>query len=326
MNEDAPFATCWVVSDGKPGMENPCRGIAEALGCAPVLKRIALRQPWRSLVPFWRWGLGAAFSTRGDRLDPPWPDLLIASGRQSVAAALHVRRASGGRSFTVQFQDPQISPRHFDLVVVGKHDRLTGDNVLAVRGSPCRVTPALLAAAKERFADQLAALPTPRVAVLIGGSNRVFNMTPAVAEGLAARLAALCAEGAGLMVTASRRTGTENEAVLRRALAPAIASGKAVFWQGSGENPYFGYLGWADAAVVTGDSVNMLSEANTAGLPTHVVELEGGSPKFRRMLDGFYADGAARRFNGDLAFWSPPRDNAACVVANEIRRRMKAKG
>lgn len=325
MNEDAPFAVCWVVSDGKPGMENPCRGIAEALGCAPILKRIALRQPWRTLIPFWRWGLGAAFSPRGDRLDPPWPDLLIASGRQSVAAALLVRQASGGRTFTVQFQDPQISPRHFDLVVVGKHDRLSGDNVLAVRGSPCRVTPALLGAAKLRFADQVAALPSPRVAVLIGGSNRVFKMTPATAEALAGSLAALCAQGAGLMVTASRRTGAENEAALRRALAPAMAAGQAVFWDGSGENPYYGYLGWADAAVVTGDSVNMLSETAAAGLPTHVVELEGDSPKFRRMLDGFYADGAARRFTGELAFWTPPGDNAANVVAREVRRRAESR-
>ncbi|HRJ62309.1 MAG TPA: ELM1/GtrOC1 family putative glycosyltransferase, partial [Azospirillaceae bacterium] len=67
--------------------------------------------------------------------------------------------------------------------------------------------------------------------------------------------------------------------------------------------------------------VNMLSDANAAGLPTHVVELEGGSPKFRRMLDGFYADGAARPFTGDLAFWAPPGDNPAEAVANEARRR-----
>lgn len=323
MNDDAPFADCWVVSDGKPGMENPCRGIADALGCDPVLKRIALRRPWRALVPFWRWGLGAAFSPAGDPVAPPWPDLLIASGRQSVAASLYARQASGGRTFTVQFQDPQISPRHFDLVVVGKHDRLTGDNVLAVRGSPCRVTPALLATARRRFADQLAALPSPRVAVLIGGSNRVFDMTPAVAAELAARLATLSADGAGLMVTASRRTGTQNEAVLRQALAPAVAAGRAVFWDGAGENPYYGYLAWADAAVVTGDSVNMLSEAGAAGLPTHVVELDGGSPKFRRMLDGFYADGAARPFTGALESWTPPRDNAADAVAAEIRRRVR---
>lgn len=324
-NLPADFS-CWVVSDGKAGMENPCIGIAEALGLAPTVKRIKLRQPWRTLIPFWRWGLAGAFSPAGDGVAPPWPDLLIASGRQSVAASLLIRRASGGRTFTVQFQDPQISPRHFDLVVVGRHDRLTGDNVLATRGSPSRVTPARLAAARARFADRLERLPRPRVAALIGGSNKVFTLTPAVAGALAAQLTALSAAGAGIMATASRRTGAESEAALRAGLAAPCADGRAEFWDGTGDNPYDGYLAWADAVIVTCDSVNMLSDACAAGKPAHVVELEGRSAKFRRMLDGFYADGAARRFTGQVEDWGARPFNAAETVAAEIRRRLSAQG
>jgi uncharacterized protein len=324
-NLPADFS-CWVVSDGKAGMENPCIGIAEALGLAPTIKRIKLRRPWRTLIPFWRWGLAGAFSPAGDAIEPPWPDLLIASGRQSVAASLLIRQASGGRTFTVQFQDPQISPRHFDLVVVGAHDRLTGDNVLAARGSPSRIVPARLAAARARFAERLERLPRPRVAALIGGSNKVFSMTPAVAGALAAQLTALSAAGAGIMVTASRRTGAENEAALRAGLAAACAAGRSEFWDGTGDNPYDGYLAWADAVIVTGDSVNMLSDACAAGKPPYVVELEGDSPKFRRMLDGFYADGAARRFAGRVEAQEIPPFNPADVVATEIRRRLAFMG
>lgn len=304
-------------------MENPCLGVAEALGCSPVVKRIKLRQPWRALVPFWRWGLSGAFAADGDPIVPPWPDVLIASGRQSTAAALLARQASGGATFTVQFQDPQIAPDRFGLVIVGQHDRLTGENVLRVRGSPNRTTPALLAAARDRFADRLAHLPQPRVAVLIGGSNRAFEMTPAIAGALAAQLTALDRQGAGLMITASRRTGAANEAALRAGLADACAAGRAEFWDGTGENPYYGYLAWADAAIVTGDSVNMLSEACAAGLPVHVVELAGKSPKFRRMLDGFYAQGAARPFAGTLEHWENPPYNPAETAAAEIRRRLR---
>lgn len=323
---DAPPLSCWVVSDGKPGMENPCLGIAAALGCDPLVKRIRLRQPWRRLVPFWRWGLAAAFDPAGDPVGPPWPDVLVASGRQSTAAALLARRASGGRTFTIQFQDPQISPAHFDLVAVGRHDRLSGPNVLALPGSPSRLTADRLAAARTRFAARLAGLPAPRLAVLIGGSNRVFTMTPAIMTELADRLAALAAEqGAGLMVTASRRTGAENEAALRDRLAPLVAAGRAEIWDGTGDNPYDAYLAWADAVIVTGDSVNMLSDAAAAGKPALVVELAGGSAKFRRLLDGFYADGAARPFTGALEIWDCPARNPADMVAAEARRRLAAR-
>ena len=70
--------TCWVVTDGKAGMENQCLGLAEALGLTPVVKRIKLRSPWKQLSPFLRHGLGHAFSRKGDPIEPPWPDLLEA--------------------------------------------------------------------------------------------------------------------------------------------------------------------------------------------------------------------------------------------------------
>src|ERR1700722_6063856 len=104
--------SCWVVTDGKAGMENQCLGLAEALGVAPTVKRVKLRSPWRELSPFLRLGLGWAHSREGDAVAPPWPDLLIATGRHSVPASLYVRRASragGGRgTLTVQLQNPVI--------------------------------------------------------------------------------------------------------------------------------------------------------------------------------------------------------------------------
>ncbi|HET8729456.1 MAG TPA: ELM1/GtrOC1 family putative glycosyltransferase, partial [Alphaproteobacteria bacterium] len=120
MPPEAPVAaetTSWVISDGKPGMENQCLGLAEAMGLTPVVKRVVLRPLWRHLSPYLRLGLRHAAGPEGDPITPPWPDLVIASGRQSVAPALAVKRASKGRTFLVQIQAPGIDPRHFDLVV-----------------------------------------------------------------------------------------------------------------------------------------------------------------------------------------------------------------
>ncbi len=103
-------STCWVVTDGKAGMESQCLGLAEALGLDPVIKRVALRTPWRQLSPYLRLGHGHALRRRSsDALAPPWPDLLIATGRHSIAASLYVRgqsRRAGRPTVTVQVQDP----------------------------------------------------------------------------------------------------------------------------------------------------------------------------------------------------------------------------
>ncbi|WP_328702958.1 mitochondrial fission ELM1 family protein [Arenibaculum pallidiluteum] len=314
--------TCWVVSEGAAGMENQCLGLAWALGLDPVVKRVKLRTPWRQLSPFLKLGSRFAAGPGGDPIAPPWPDLMIGTGRSSIAPLLAARKLSGGRTFTVKIQEPQISPRNFDLVVVPRHDRLRGPNVMVTRGALHHVTKAALDAAAERFAPQLAHLPRPRVAVLVGGDNGVYALTPEITATLADRLAMLCdRHGAGLMVTPSRRTGAANEKVLRERLA-----GKpAVVWDGKGENPYLGYLGLADYVVVTCDSVSMVSEAASTGKPVYVVDLEGGSDKFRSFHDGLRADGIIRAFTGELETWTyPPLDDTA-DVAREVRRRLAAK-
>src|SRR5205823_10247866 len=124
---------------------------AEALGIAPVVKRVVLRPFWRRVTPYIRFGGLRQFASNSDRLIPPWPDLLIATGRHSVAAALYVKRASEGRTRVVQIQDPAISPRHFDLVIAPDHDRLRGDNVVVTTGALHRVTNNLLAEHASRW-------------------------------------------------------------------------------------------------------------------------------------------------------------------------------
>jgi hypothetical protein len=313
--------TCWVVTDGKAGMEIQCLGLAEALGLKPEVKRVSVGKPWRWLpAGLIRDSLGS-LGPKGDRLAPPWPDLWIASGRQTVPLTRDLRAWSGGRSFTVQIQNPAIDPAAIDLIVTPEHDRLRADNVLTTRGALGQVTPQRLAEAAARFAPRYARLPERRVAVLLGGDNKVFRLDAATMTELTERLAKLAREGWGLMITPSRRTGARNEEILRRGLAGLPAE----IWDGRGENPYFGILGLADHIVVTGDSVNMVSEAASSGKPVHVVHLRGGSPKFTRFHEALQAAGIARPFTGELESWSyTPLDETRRVAA-EIRRRLLAR-
>ena len=314
--------SCWVITDGKPGMENQCVGLAEALGATPEIKRISLRPPWRQLSPYFRAFLRFAPASDCAEIAPPWPELVIASGRQSVPVGLRIRRTSRGRTFLVQIQDPVIDPRHFDLVIAPQHDRVRGENVLLTTGSMHRVTADQLSRAAERHRDRLAHLPQRRVAVLIGGDNAVYRLTPERMRRLCDQLAALAREqGVGLMVTPSRRTGAANEAMLREALAGLPAE----IWDGTGENPYFAYLGMADAIIATVDSVNMVSEAASTGRPVHIVDLEGGSAKFTAFHDSMRNAGLTRPFTGALEAWDYTPPDETRRAADEIRRRMAAR-
>jgi len=321
--EKMPSTRCWVITDGKAGMESQCVGLAEALGLAAEVKRTRLRSPWRQLSPtLLRDAPMRALSVRGDSLAPPWPELLIASGRQSVLPSLLVARESQGRTFRVQIQNPAIDPARFDLIVVPQHDRLRGDNVVVTRGALHRVNAARLEEARQRFAARLAGLPHPRIAVLVGGDNDVFRLTPEIATRLGDDLAALGRRGASLMVTPSRRTGPACEAILRERLAAAPGE----VWDGNGDNPYFAYLAYADAVVVTEDSVNMVSEAAATGRPVHLVSLAGGSEKFRRFRAALEAEGVVRPFAGRIEDWSYPVIDDMAHVVDAVRAGLARRG
>ena len=338
MSDSRISPTCWILSDGAAGMENQCLGLAERLGLVPDIKRIALRAPWGWLPPaIGARRFAAPLAGIGDRqaagLVPPWPDLLIATGRRTVGVSVAIRRQSvrlrTPPTLTVQIQNPRFPVSAFDLVVVPAHDQLTGPNVLTTRGSLHRVTRARLDAAAADFAAQLADLPRPLVTVLIGGPNSAYRMTPEVIERLCAGLRELAAtSGAGFAVTASRRTGDENIAALRRGLAAVPHQ----LWdgQGEGENPYFGYLGLADAIIVTGDSVNMVTEACAAAKPVYVYDLPGGSAKFDRFHAAMLACQAVRKFVPgkvrQLESWTLPDIDDTGMVAAAVQRLLAARG
>jgi uncharacterized protein len=308
------------VTDGKAGMESQCLGLAEALGVTPIVKRVALRTPWRQLSPWLHVGLAHAFQTHADTLAPPWPGLLIATGRHSVPASLYVRdesRRVGTPTFTVQIQNPVIAPRNFDLVVAPMHDRLEGPNVISTIGALHRVTPERLAADAASFAPRVAYLPRPYIGVLVGGPNAAYRFSADDMRVFAGKLRELAkTASASLLVTPSRRTGEANIAILRETLADA----PAFVWDGSGTNPYFGILGLADHLIVTPDSVNMISEACASGKPVQVYDLPGGSQKSQRFQQALRARGLVRSFDGRLEIFSAPRIDEMASVVEAIRR------
>jgi mitochondrial fission protein ELM1 len=311
----------WAVHDGKVGIRSQVLGLAEALGWPFEEKVIALRFPWSRLPPLPWLDPAQALAPGGDALTPPWPDLFIGCGRQSAVAALAVKRASGGATVLAHVQDPRFARGRFDLLLIPEHDRLRGANVMATHGAVHRVTPEKLAAAAAEWAPRLDSVPRPRLAVLIGGNNKVFRLDLATLGRLADQLAALAREGHGLLVTASRRTGPEAERLLRERLAGL----PAFLWDGSGDNPYFGFLALADAILATGDSVSMVSEAAATGKPVHVVHLPGGSAKFRRFHEGFERAGITRPFAGRIEQWRYAPVNDTGRAAEAIRALLAAR-
>ncbi len=304
--------SCWVVTNGMAGFEMQAIGVAEALGLTPELKRVKPTAPYKWLAP---WGPAAP----NDDIAAPWPDMVIASGRQSIPYARRIKKASGGKTFVVILQNPKVNPAHFDLVWAPEHDQLSGRNVISTLTAPNRITAQKLAAAADRLKQRYAALPPKRVAVVLGGPNKVYEFSVDDMHHLARSLKDLAArENVGLMITTSRRTSEDATAALREELAAVPHDIYDALNDAPEDNPYPGLLGLAEAVIVTCDSHNMVGEATVTGKPVYVVELTGGSPKFRHFLDALYVNNVARQFDGLLETWSCAPFNATQEIATAI--------
>lgn len=312
-------ASCWVLTDGKAGDEAPCLGLAQALRLVVEKRVVRPRGLFALLAPRGPVDPRERSAAPGSPIAPPFPDVLIASGRRAVPYLRALRRASGGRTFTIFLKDPRIDPQVADFVWAAEHDHVRGDNVMTTLAAPHLVTPDALRAARENPDPRIARLPEPRVALLIGGDSRRYSFEEKDVAALAGVVAHLIEAGASAMITPSRRTPRRLLAKLRETCADAPA--RTFLWDGTGDNPYMQMLAHAAAIVVTADSTNMVGEAISTDAPVMIYEPTGGALRLSRFIRAVIESGRARKWRGRLEAWPAAPHDDTPAIADEAARR-----
>ena len=306
-------------------MEVQVLGVAQALGADFEIKRVSPRGLWRLLAPWAPIDPQERFGRDGSQFAPPWPDIALATGRLSIPALRAVRRASPN-TYTVIIQDPRTGAGSADLIAVPAHDALRGENVIHTLTAPHGFLQDRLAKLRRKLPKAIAALPEPRVAVVLGGPNSVYCFSEEDSARLGGALASMATLGASFLITTSRRTPPHTlDAVLeatqnsRRLVWKSEAAGQA-----QNINPYESWLAHADMFVVTADSINMTGEACATGKPVYVFEPKGGSAKFLRFHESLRRYGATRKLPDNfsrLEKWTYAPLDSASQIAAEIKKR-----
>jgi len=316
----------WLLIDDRAGNRSQVLGVARALGLPFEIKNI----DYTAAAALPNYMLMASFSmlTQSCRVNlaSPWPDIVIAAGRRTAPVARRIKELSKGKAFLVQIMHPgSTGEDDFSLIAVPRHDGMgEAENRFTMTGAPHGVTAESLAEAQQTWGGKFDHLPSPRVALIVGGDTKRKKFTADMARDLGTRAAKLVGEAGGsLLVTTSRRSTPEATAALIDALGDVPAN---VFqWGDEGDNPYMAYLAQADHIIVTGDSVSMCSEACATGRPVYIFAPKKMiSHKHAKLHQDLFAQGFARPFDDaqTLEPWSHEPLNAAYEVANELRKRL----
>jgi mitochondrial fission protein ELM1 len=278
----------WILVTDKAGDAAQLRALARAAGLAAEEKQLAFNGLARLpnlLCGATRAGLR---DTKSSPLEPPWPELVLSSGRRSVPVARWIRRQSGGKTLLAHVGRPWGRLRWFDLMFAmpqyGLPDR---PNVFQARMPFNALAPAAIDRGVANWAPRLAGRRRPFIAVLLGGSARplVFDADTARALGqsVAARARAI---GGTVLLSTSRRTP---RAAAEAAIAPLDRDNDVIyrFRPDDPDNPYAAFVTLADEIVVTGDSASMLAEALRSGKKVAVAPLPL-RPDLRRRAADFW--------------------------------------
>lgn len=270
---EEPAQSCpllWILTGNRVGDNNQMFALADALGFPFEAKQLtynALRQ-----IAFLRGQRLVYLARRARRmLIPPWPDLVVGVGYDSVPVARYIRDQSGGRTRLVQIGNPRTAIDDFDLVITTPQYSISeAHNVLALPfpiGNPARTVSATLE--DERW---LLAFPRPRRLVAVGGSTRQWKIDDAeLCRAIRYLQARSACDGGSVIAVTSRRTTKATRELLEARLTGKTDALVDDF-------PRFAVLlARCNEFYVTADSVSMLSEAILTGEPVGMIPIDRSS-------------------------------------------------
>lgn len=260
----------WWFRDGRAGHERQAKALIRAL-CRLKPARVLEAAPL---------GLADLARAAAGRLWPAEaaPDLLLGAGHDTHASLLAARRARGGRA--VVLMRPSLPLSWFDLCVVPRHDRPPArGNVVETLGPLSPVEPA---AGREGPGLMLA-----------GGPSRHFRWDEERLRGQIHAVAAADPNRRWLLATSRRTPATLLDAWPGGPpdrVTPVPFPETSPGWLDE-------HLPAARSCLVTPDSLSMIFDALTAGVPCGVFGLDRRGPRSRvaGAVEGLLADGRLGR-------------------------------
>lgn len=255
--------------------------------------------------------IGSGFKTlkRGHDLVPPWPDIVIATGRRAAPVSLAIKDASGGQTMSVHIGRPRMLLERFDLVLSTPQYNLPEASNVVPLLFPFAQAKAVPMEVKERFEQTWSHLPKPWIVGVIGAGKFPVRFGEAELDGFAAGLNGLAKRWAGSVILMD---SPRSEAGAIQRVAARVNVPHWLWTRSVGDNPYQAALALADCFVVTSDSVSMVSEMVQTGQPVHAYLLPvfGAVPRWSTRRG--FASVLARK-----GILSPPRDIGAFLSALE---------
>ena len=304
-----------ILTEGMHGMISQAEGLAKALDLNFFHEKIELNNFWKLIPP--KFTPVKRFIFKNSIKENF--DVIISCGRKSVIPSIFFKQNSQKKIFNIHIQDPKVSLKNFDFIVVPEHDGLQGKNVIPTKGALHYLNMKEIDENRSYLEDKINK-NKDIITLILGGPTRYYKYTKKNLQEIYSKLNNnINKKNLQLVVISSMRTPSETIK-----LAKEYFGSDHLIIDNVDKKAYLSALSLAKFIVVMCDSSSMISEAALTGKPIYVAQIPSSKNdyRFKKFRDLFKELNIIKELNDNLEIWNYERLDETNRVAQEIKKKL----
>jgi len=304
-----------ILTEGMHGMISQAEGLAKALDLNFFHEKIELNNFWKLMpskfTPVKRFIFKNSIKENFD--------VIISCGRKSVIPSIFFKQNSQKKIFNIHIQDPKVSLKNFDFIVVPEHDGLQGENVIPTKGALHYLNMKEIDENRGYLEDKINK-NKDIITLILGGPTKYYKYTKENIQKIYSKLNNnINKKNLQLVVIPSMRTPSETIK-----LAKEYFGSDHLIIDNVDKKAYLSVLSLAKFIVVMCDSSSMISEAALTGKPIYVAQIPSSKNdyRFKKFRDLFKELNIIKELNDNLETWNYERLDETNRVAQEIKKKL----
>ena len=303
-----------LLTEGMHGMISQVEGLAKALDLEFIHEKIELNNFWKLFPPKLTPVQKFVFK---NKLIKNF-DVVISCGRKSVIPSIFLKKKYKNKIINIHIQDPKVSIKNFDFIVVPDHDSLRGDNVLISKGAIHYLTKREL----EENTDYLKPKINKEkiVSLIIGGPNKYYDYDKKIINRIFNKIKKnFISKGFQLILIPSMRTPKK---IIN--LANENFDDNQIIVNDVDKKAYLSSLSLADYIIVTCDSTSMISEAAMTGKPIYIAQMPPikKNERFKKFFETFESLNIVKELGDNIENWNYEKLNETDKISGYIKDKL----
>ena len=304
-----------LLTEGLHGMISQAEGLAKALDSDYIHEKIELNNFWKLIPPSLTPVKGFVFKNNiGKDFD-----IIISCGRKSVIPSIFLKKNSKKKIINIHIQNPKISLKNFDFVIIPDHDGISGSNVINTKGAIHYLTNKEINDSKDYLLNKIEKNKDV-ITLVLGGPTKDYNYSNNNMLDIFSKINKRLKEyNLQLVIIPSNRTPKKTIQ-----LAKEYFSEGCIVIDKVDKSAYLSSLALAKYIIVTCDSTSMISEAALTGKPLYVAMIPPlrNDTRFEKFRNLFERLNIIKKLEDKLETWNYEKLNEADRIASEIKKKI----